>query len=72
LERIAQPRYIVEANHDYLIAVKENQPTLCTTIEQKVENCLALSEITVQDNSHGRQARRLWANQVDTIFALLL
>jgi predicted transposase YbfD/YdcC len=54
-ETVAQ---IVEANHDYLIAVKENQLSLCKTIEEIDKDCTPISETIVQDNSHGRQVER--------------
>jgi len=49
---------IMEANHDYLMAVKENQPSLYKAIEKRALSEPACSEITVQDNSHGRQVSR--------------
>ena len=48
----------MEANHDYLMAVKENQPSLYKAIEKRALSEPACSEITVQDNSHGRQVSR--------------
>lgn len=51
-------KQIRAVNHDYLIAVKKNQPKLYQTLEGITQNSQALSAATSQDNTHGRQVQR--------------
>lgn len=54
-ETVAQ---ITASGHDYLIAVKANQPTLYRAIEETSQNREPLSQCIRDDSSHGRQVRR--------------
>jgi predicted transposase YbfD/YdcC len=49
---------IVAAGHDYLITVKQNQPTLDRTIESTAQTQTAISHASVLDTSHGRTVER--------------
>lgn len=49
---------IVAAGHHYLIAVKQNQPTLYRTIESTAQTQTAISHASVVDDSHGRIVER--------------
>ena len=49
---------IIATNHNYLIAVKENQPTLYANIDKIAASEPALTQATVNDHSHGRLVQR--------------
>lgn len=49
---------IISVNHDYLIAVKENQPTLLRRIEQIARNHQPLTQALREEHSHGRRVQR--------------
>lgn len=49
---------ILAAGHHYLLAVKENQPTLYKTIEFTAQTQTPISSATKEDNSHGRTVQR--------------
>lgn len=62
---------IVEAKADYLLAVKDNQPTLASTIvgifdEALQEKAFAASHHQTENKGHGRiEVRRCWTMNVD-------
>ena len=49
---------IRESGNDYLIGLKENQPTLCKTAEIQQHTSPPLSQATVVDNTHARYVQR--------------
>jgi predicted transposase YbfD/YdcC len=49
---------IAAAGHHYLIAVKQNQPTLYRTIESTAQTQTAISYASVVEDSHGRSVER--------------
>jgi predicted transposase YbfD/YdcC len=49
---------IIAANHSYLIAVKENQPTLYANLDRIAASEQALTQVTIKDYSHGRFVQR--------------
>jgi len=62
---------IVDKNADYMLAVKENQPTLATTVVTMFERALlapdyAASHHQTRDEGHGRiETRRCWTLNLD-------
>jgi len=49
---------IVDSGHDYLITVKQNQPTLYRTIESATQTQTNISHASAFDSTHGRTIER--------------
>lgn len=49
---------IVHSGNDYLIGLKENQPTLYKTAQTKLQQDIPLSSVTTVENVHSRTVQR--------------